>query len=97
MVSVLKAFSFSYLMLFTLNAVATPKITIKHKRSADNFAQVQIINETTKKLLCYVAIDGHKIKFKLNERQKSKWYKATDSRFNHQNFSTWCDYFNMHL
>jgi len=91
MSSSIKYFIGFFLLIFSLSTTATPKITIKHKRSADNFAEIQITNDTTEKLLCYIAIDGYKIRFKLKSRQKSKWYKATDTRFNYQNFSVKCD------
>ncbi|MGL1958970.1 MAG: hypothetical protein OCD00_16830 [Colwellia sp.] len=84
------------ILLLSVSAIAMPKILVKHKRTLDNFAQIQVINETAEKLICYVAINGKKIKFRLNARQYSKWYKATDTRFNYKHFSTWCDYLSLH-
>ena len=82
--------------LLSIDAFAMPLITIKHDRNRVGLARVQIMNETLRTLACYVAIDGHKIKFKLTARQNSRWYKATDVRFNHTHFSTWCDYIELH-
>ena len=75
---------------------AAPKIMVKHHRSAKNLAEIQVVNQTIENLICYVAIDGHKIYFRLPARQPSKWYIAADERFNHTNFSTWCDYLSLH-
>ncbi len=84
------------LLVLCTKVFAMPKITIKHQRTVDNFAQIQVKNETKEKLICHVAIDGHKIKFRLMPFQPSIWYKATDVRFNHKNFSVWCDYLSLH-
>lgn len=86
-----------FILLAVSSAInASPKIMVKHQRNAKNLAEIQIINQTGEKLICYVAIDGHKIFFRLPARQPSKWYVATDVRFNHKNFSTWCDYLSLH-
>lgn len=84
------------LLILSFSSQAKPKILIKHQRDANNLAEIKIINQTAKKLICYIAIDGHKIKFTLLPRQPSKWYRATDPSFSHQNFSTWCDYLSLH-
>ena len=76
--------------------MAAPKITIQNQRNAQGFAEVQVNNDTMEILLCYVAIDGHKIKFRLMPLQPSQWYTATDTRFNYKNFSIWCDYLSLH-
>ena len=89
-------FLFFLLIFVTLNAVAMPKIMVKHQRNAENFAEIQIINETTKALVCSIAIDGYKIKLKLAAKAYSKWYKATDQRFNYKHFRVWCDYATLH-
>jgi hypothetical protein len=78
------------------NTTAKPKVTIKHQRNAQGFAQVQVSNATMEILACYVAIDGYKVKFRLMSLQPSQWYTATDTRFNHKNFSVWCDYLSLH-
>lgn len=81
------------LCVFTIfGATAHPKITIKNQRNEQNLAEIKVLNETTESLLCYVAIDGYKIKFKLAPRGQSEWYKATDPRFNHKSFSVRCDF-----
>lgn len=85
------------ILIFTsFFATAMPKITVTHQRTPDNYAQAKVTNETGLELLCYVAIDGYKIKFILAPNQESQWYKATDTRFNHENFSVWCDYLSLH-
>ncbi|NQY86822.1 MAG: hypothetical protein HRT51_03580 [Colwellia sp.] len=85
-------------MLLAVNTAiyAAPKVLVKHHRNAKNLAEIQITNQTIEKLICYVAIDGHKIYFRLPARLPSKWYTATDVRFNHASFSTWCDYLSLH-
>ncbi len=75
---------------------AKPNVIVKHQRNVENYAEIQITNQTTKSLICYVAIDGYKTYFKLPPKQPSIWYRATDPRFNHKNFSTWCDYLSLH-
>lgn len=69
---------------------------VQHQRSINNLAEVQITNQTSKQLICYVAIDGHRLYFRLLANQPSQWYKATDPRFIYSNFSTWCDYLSLH-
>ncbi len=91
-----KTFLMTLLLFITLNAIAMPKIRVKHQRNADNFAEIKIINETVKTLVCSIAIDGYKIKFQLTAKAHSKWYKATDQRFNYKNFRVWCDYASLH-
>jgi len=84
------------LLIFSISVSALPNFLVKHKRNAKNLTEIQITNQTSKALICYVAIDGHKILFRLQPLQPSKWYKATDVRFNYNNFSTWCDYLSLH-
>lgn len=69
-----------------------PKINVKHQRNIKGFAEVQVNNLTMEHLICTVAIDGYKVPFKLKAMEFSRWYTATDVRFNHTNFSIWCDY-----
>ena len=83
-------------LLFSVSALAMPKITVNHKRSTEGLAEVQVVNDTIEHLICHVAIDGHKILFRLKARGYSTWYTATDTRFNHTNFSIWCDYLKLH-
>lgn len=92
----IKILIYFILLAYSTATYASPKFLVNHQRTAQNLAQVQIINQTTEKLICYVAIDGYKIHFRLPSRQPSKWYVATDERFNHANFSTWCDYIALH-
>lgn len=75
---------------------AKPKYKSFFGYSLQGFARVQVKNETSTDLACWVAIDGHKIKFRLPALNTSQWYTATDKRFNYQNFSTWCDYIDLH-
>ena len=91
-----KTFLYFSLLMFSISVVALPKLLVQHKRNANNLAEIQITNQTTEALICYVAIDGHKIFFLLQPQQPSKWYKATDPRFNYNHFSTWCDYLSLH-
>lgn len=84
------------LLCFVLPLQAKVKIAIIHGKSQDGFARVKIKNETNVPLACYVSIDGKKIKFRLLPFLTSKWYQATDSRFNYRHFSTWCDYLELH-
>ncbi|GAA6171275.1 hypothetical protein NBRC116592_09450 [Colwellia sp. KU-HH00111] len=86
------AFIFIILLLFSSSVAAFPKISVQHQRSIENLAEIQVTNQTDKTLICYVAIDGHKLFFRLQPQQASLWYTATDPRFNHSQFSTWCDY-----
>jgi hypothetical protein len=88
-------FSFSLFILAT-SAFSKPKHTLKHKRNDKNLAEIQITNQTVEPLICYVAIDGHKIYFRLKAYEPSIWYRATDVRYNYSNFSVWCDYLSLH-
>tara|TARA_B110001454_G_scaffold215398_1_gene236788 strand:+ start:157 stop:465 length:309 start_codon:yes stop_codon:yes gene_type:complete len=91
-----KTFISFILLIFSLSVSAQPKFLVQHKRNVKNFAEIQLTNQTAKSLLCYVAIDGHKLYFHLLPEQPSQWYKATDTRFNYKNFSTWCDYLSLY-
>jgi hypothetical protein len=71
---------------------ALPKITVIFGESSNGFSQVKLKNETEESLACFVAIDGHKVKFWLRMRSTSNWITTTDTRFTYRNFSTWCDY-----
>jgi len=84
------------LLVFSTSVSAKPKILVQHQRSAKNLAEIKVTNQTVETLICYVAIDGHKIYFRLQPLQPSQWYKATDIRLNYSNFSTWCDYLYLH-
>jgi len=91
-----KVFAFFLALLLSTSAFAMPKITVKHQRNIDGFAEIQVSNAIMENLICYVAIDGYKIFFRLKAIEASKWYTATDKRFNHTNFSVWCDYLKLH-
>jgi hypothetical protein len=91
-----KSLCFFLICLTTFVAIAMPKITVIKQRTVKGFAQVQVVNNTMEQLLCHVAIDGHKVKFRLMPLQPSQWYTASDKRFNHTNFSVWCDYLELH-
>ena len=91
-----KFFYFFIVLLLSNSALAMPKITVKHQTNVKGFAEVQVSNATMENLLCHVAIDGHKILFRLKAIQTSRWFTATDKRFNHTNFSIWCDYLTRH-
>ena len=83
-------------ILLAFFAYAKPKIDIMHGFTLDGFAHVKVINRTPVDLACFVAIDGHKKKFKLVALGESKWYKATDKRFKYTDFHIWCDYIELH-
>ena len=82
--------------LFSVESFAKPKFKSHFGFNIHGFARIQVKNETTKDLACWVAIDGHKKKFRLPALTMSQWYTATDKRYNYQNFSTWCDYIDLH-
>ena len=93
---IVKLFVYCMFLAYSTLVSARPKILVQHQRSLDNLAKIQVTNQTVETLICYVAIDGHKIYFRLQAQQPSQWYKATDIRLNHSNFSTWCDYLYLH-
>ena len=78
--------------MFSCTVFSKPKITTFFEKTATGFIKAKIKNESAEKLACYIAIDGHKKKFRLSGNMESKWYAATDKRFTHKNFSIWCDY-----
>lgn len=84
------------ILLFTCTLQAKVNISVVHGETREGFSQIKIVNKTNAALACYVAIDGKKIKFRLPARLSSKWYKATDTRFNYRHFSSWCDYLELH-
>ena len=84
------------LLFFTTSLLAMPKINVKHQRNAKGFAEAQVSNLTMEQLICHVAIDGYKLRFKLKAMEFSRWYTATDILFNHTNFSIWCDYLKLY-
>ncbi|WP_231731451.1 hypothetical protein [Colwellia sp. TT2012] len=91
-----KLFTFFTLLLFITSAIAMPKIMVKHQRNVKGFAEVQVSNGTMENLICHIAIDGHKVLFRLKAIESSRWFTATDVRFNHSHFSVWCDYLKLY-
>ncbi|MEH6596545.1 MAG: hypothetical protein V7736_13475 [Colwellia polaris] len=91
----IKIYFYIVMLTFSPVIVALPKVTVSFGDS-NGFARIKIKNETFEPLACYVAIDGHKVKFQLQGQSSSRWISATDKRFNYQNFSTWCDYLELH-
>lgn len=83
-------------LLMSSVAQAKPKIKSVFGHNLKGFARIKVINESTADLACYVAINGFKKKFRLPPLKESKWYAATDKRFNYKHFSTWCDYIDLH-
>jgi hypothetical protein len=78
-------------LLFTTNTQAkNTNIEMVHGYSTDGYARIKVINNIKKELACYVAIDGHKSKFRLPSQKASRWYKANNKHYDHTNFSTWC-------
>lgn len=87
---------FAAIMVFSPVIIALPKITVTFGESLDGFTRVKIKNETFIPLACYVSIDGQKSKFQLRPKSTSTWVTSTDKRYNYTNFSTWCDYLEIH-
>ena len=79
-----------------IQAEARPNTTTKYSKNLNGYVRAKIVNEMTRALACYVAIDGYKIKFRLAPRRASKWYSATDTAYKYTDFSTWCDYIELH-
>lgn len=71
---------------------AKPKTKTLHGHNLEGFARAKIKNETIKDLACWVAIDGHKYKFRLPAYSESKWFTAQHQSFTYAHFSSWCDY-----
>tara|TARA_R110000737_G_scaffold111165_1_gene144084 strand:- start:1052 stop:1363 length:312 start_codon:yes stop_codon:yes gene_type:complete len=84
------------LIIISPLSMALPRVAITFGESLNGFARVKIKNETFEPLACFVAIDGQKTKFQLLRKSTSPWITTTDKRFNFQNFSTWCDYLEIH-
>ena len=82
--------------LFAIAVYAKPKITVENGFDINNHAQIKVTNGTIEELACYVAIDGQKIRFRLLAYRSSRWFKATDPRYNHSTFSSWCDYIELY-
>ena len=85
-------------ILFSLSSSvnARPHTETVFGKTNEQMVRAKVVNKTKKELACYLAIDGYKIKFRLPPFQASRWYKATDRRFSHRDFSTWCDYIENH-
>lgn len=83
-------------LLFSVVVWCLPRTTVMFSKNDAGFTRAKIKNETKEKLACYIGIDGYNIKFQLGANASSKWVTATDKRFNYQNFSTWCDYLEIH-
>ena len=61
------------IMLISPVIWASPKTTVTFGESSAGFTRVKIKNETFEPLACFVAIDGHKVKFQLNVKSTSRW------------------------
>lgn len=92
----MKLLTLTLLIFIGFNAYARPNTNTIFNVTNDGYTRAQIINNTPNLLACYVAIDGFRIKFRLRPLQRSIWYKATDTRFNYKDFSSWCDYIENH-
>lgn len=84
------------LLLNSFYVYSKPRTKVTFGHSLNGFARVQIKNETPKDLACWVAIDGFKKKFRLPALTSSQWVTANDKRYTYANFSTWCDYIDLH-
>jgi hypothetical protein len=93
--NIFKCFSIILLIISPLSW-SLPKVTVTFNKTAAGFTQVKIRNETLESLACFVAIDGFQKKFQLRAKSSTQWITATDTRYNYQNFSTWCDYLDVH-
>ncbi|PHS53216.1 MAG: hypothetical protein COB01_04540 [Lutibacter sp.] len=78
--------------LLSISVNASPKISVSYDLDANQFVKIKVKNETRRTLGCYVAINGIKKKFKLTALASSRWFSATDKRFNYTDFSVFCDY-----
>jgi len=82
--------------LISFYAHARPKTKTIHGHDLEGFARTKIKNETIKDLACWIALDGHKYKFRLPALAESQWYTANDKGYTYINFKTWCDYIEFH-
>ena len=85
-----------YITLISFDLHARPKTKAIHAHNLEGFARAKIKNETIKELACWVAIDGHKYKFRLPAYSDSKWFTAREKDFSYAHFSYWCDYSEFH-
>ena len=85
-----------FLAIPCLLVQAKPKFKTTFGYSLEGYARVQVKNETTKDLACWVAIDGHKKKFRLPPLTTSQWITVRDKRYTYKHFSTWCDFIDYH-
>lgn len=92
----LKIIALTLTIFFCADVSSMPNIVAEKSYSLENYPRLRVKNETNRRLACYVAIDGYKLKFILNAFGMSRWYKATDRRFDHSHFSVWCDYLELH-
>ena len=79
------------LILISFTNHALPKFKVLKNKNAQGISRIKLTNETNSTLACFIAIDGYKKKFILGPFNDSKWYAATDIRFNHTDFRTWCN------
>jgi len=86
------------ILLFVISFIveSKPKTKISYGYSLDGFARIQVKNETTENLACWIAIDGYKKKFRLPAMSTSQWITTNNKRYTYASFSTWCDYIDLH-
>ena len=80
------------LLFVTSQIEGKPHTSSVYSKSADGHVRVKIVNKMASTLACYIAIDGHKIKFRLLPLQASKWHSSTNKSYKYTDFSTWCGY-----
>ena len=80
------------LLFATLQIEGKPHTSIVYSKSVDGHVRVKIVNKMASTLACYIAIDGHKIKFRLLPMQDSQWHSSTNKAYKYTNFSTWRGY-----
>jgi hypothetical protein len=80
------------LLFVALQIEGKPHTSSVYSKNLDGNIRVKIVNNMARTLACYIAIDGHKIKFRLLPMQTSKWHSSTHKAYKYTDFSTWCGY-----
>ncbi len=88
-----------FLLLFicvSFSAFSKPKTEVFYRYTPEGYAQIQVQNKTTAELACWIAIDGYKKKFRLPPLSVTRWFTASDKRYDYTSFSSWCDYIELY-
>lgn len=78
------------LLFVVFHSEAKPHTSTVYSKNLEGHVRVKIINEMSRTLACFVAIDGYKMKFRISALHASKWYSATHKSYKYTDFSTWC-------